>query len=183
MVLQHVERLHAQLAVGGGREIVAVGIDIAGRMDRVRFVHRVPVEPQLLVHQLDVVARNPDGALDVVFFDIQRIAKHDNVAAPHVPVGQNQARCRPGRSVGQLIHQHVVANQQRAHHGSAGDDKSLHQAGGGEQQQDDGDGPFRDESAVHLPRHLLIADPQAAHSACFDSLHSSHCNGLRVGHA
>ncbi len=51
------------------------------------------------------------------------------------------------RRVCQLIHQQVVAHQQRVFHGAGGDDKRLQQIGGSEQQQDDRDAPFGDEAA------------------------------------
>ena len=92
--------------------------------------------------------------------------------------GSNVLRDRSRRRVDQLIHQHVVAHQQRALHGSAGNDEGLHQRGGGEQQQDDGDGPLRDESAPHIPRHLRDSGSKGRlRTRLFLCLHSSHCIG------
>jgi hypothetical protein len=119
------------------------------------------VEHQLLVDDPDAVAGQADGPLHVILLDIHRIAEHDDIAAAHLPIGQdvlgNGARGREG----QLIHQDVIAHQQRGLHGRAGDDEGLHQAGGSEQQQDHGDGPLGNEAAVHFSRNIAVPAPQA----------------------
>ena len=126
---------------------------VGGGVLRVGLVHRLAVQDQLLVHEADVVAGNPDGALHVIFLDVQRIAEHDDVAAAHVAVRQQHGARAVLRSVNQLVHQHVVANQQRALHRSAGNHERLDQRGGREKQQDDGHRPLGDEPAVHVLRH------------------------------
>ena len=134
-------------------EVVAVGVRILLAVDRVGLVHQVAVEHQLLVHQAYMIARDADGALDVIHGDVERIAEHDDVAAPRFPVRQQFAPWA-GRRVYQLIHQNVIADQQRAHHGCARNYERLHQRGGAEEQQDDGYRPLRDESALHICRQL-----------------------------
>ena len=58
----------------------------------------LPVEIDLLVHQLDAVAGNAHHALDEGLFDIDGIAEHDDVAAVHILVGKQMFgdRRRPG---------------------------------------------------------------------------------------
>ena len=53
----------------------------------------------------------------------------------------------PSDAIGQLIHQQMIADQQRVFHGSGGNHEGLNQEGGAEQQQQNGDGPFGDRSA------------------------------------
>ena len=91
----------------------------------------------------------------------ERVAKDDDVAAAHIAVRQHVAPDMPAGRVDQFVHQDVVADQQGAHHGGAGNDEGLDQRGGAEQQQDDGYGPFGDESALHVVGQLGDARPDA----------------------
>ena len=106
------------------------------------------VEDELLVGQADVVAGDPDGALDEGLADIDRVAEDDDVAAADVAIGEEKAGGGAGRRVGELIDQEVIADEEGIFHGAGGDDESLDEAGSAEQQQDDGNGPFGDEAAL-----------------------------------
>ena len=59
----------------------------------------------------------------------------------------------PAGAIGQLVHQQVVADQQRVFHGAGRDDEGLHESRGAEEEKDNGDGPFGDEPAM---RHRLL---------------------------
>ena len=83
----------------------------------------------------------------------------------------------PGRREDQLVHEHVIADQQRVLHRRAGNDEGLHQRRGREEQQDDGHRPLGDEPAMHLAGDLLQAAPAAGRRADFLCGHFSHCNG------
>ena len=48
----------------------------------------VTVEDELLVHQPDTVARNPDRPLHQVFVEIHGVAQDDDIAAAHVAIGE-----------------------------------------------------------------------------------------------
>jgi len=72
--------------------------------------------------------------------------------------GRQVAGNRPRRRVDQLVHQHVIADQQRSHHGGARYDEGLHQRGGGEQQKDD----VTVHSAMKPPLHLVRQFGKAA---------------------
>ena len=61
----------------------------------------------------------------------------------------------PDGRIGQFIHQQMVADEQRVFHRSGGDDEGLNQVRGAEQQQDDGDGPFRNETALRFRRRVI----------------------------
>ena len=68
-------------------------------------------------------------------------------------IGQDVlAEASRGR-VGQLVHQQMIADEQRVFHGSGGNHEGLNQSGGAEQQQQNGDGPFGDGSARWLRLH------------------------------
>ena len=56
----------------------------------------------------------------------------------------------PVGCIGQLVHQQVIADQQRVFHGTGRNHEGLHQRGGAEQQEQDGDGPFGDGPARWL---------------------------------
>ncbi len=88
----------------------------------------------MLVHEADVVAGHADGAFHVILFDIERVAEHDDVTPPHFAIRKQVVEKRPRRRVDQLVHQHVIADQQRGHHGGARYDEGLHQRRRGEQQ-------------------------------------------------
>ena len=135
VVFEHFRGSRPQRHIGRrGGEIVAVEIGVGGGVEGVGLVDGLAVEDEPLVHEVDVVAGHADGALDVILLDIERVAEHDDVAAPHVAIRQQVAGNRPRRRVDQLVHQQVIADQQRPHHGGARYDEGLHQRGGGEQQ-------------------------------------------------
>ena len=62
-------------------------------------------------------------------------------------IGEQVLVIGPARSVGQLVHQQMVADQQRVLHRPGGDDERLYQRRGAEQQQNDGDRPLGDDPA------------------------------------
>jgi len=51
----------------------------------------------------------------------------------------------------------MVADQQRVLHRTRGNHEGLHQVRRAEKQQDDGDGPFRDETALRFRRRVIAA--------------------------
>src|SRR5450755_286901 len=147
VMLQHVLSLIEKVHVEFAGEIVAVRLYIFGLMVDVGLFEFLAVQVDLLVYELDVVARNTHAALHESLANIDRITEHDDVAALDVFVRQKVLGDRAGRGVGQLVHQEVIADEQRILHGACGNHESLDQRGGAEEEQDDGDCPFGDETA------------------------------------
>ena len=116
-------------------------------MVNVRLVELLAVQKYLLVYQSDAIAWNAHAPLHEGLPDVHRISENDDVAAPHVFVGQKMLGKMPGWSVSHFVHQQVISNQQRVLHRARRDHESLHQSGGAEEQQDNGHGPFGDEAA------------------------------------
>ena len=87
--------------------------------------------------------------------DFHRITENDDVAALDFGIRKNMFRNGARGRIGQFIHQQMVADEQRVFHRSGGDDESLHQVRGAEQEQDDGDGPFRNETARRFRRRVI----------------------------
>src|SRR5579872_738048 len=127
------------------------------------------IQEDTLVFHPDVISRNPDHTLDECLPDVDGVAKDDDVASLYVLVGQQVLGEPSGRSVRQLIHEQMVANEQRIFHRSGGDDERLHQRRRTEQQQNDGDGPFSNHAAwnVALPRLFGLLRSLLGHAGLF----------------
>ncbi len=121
-------------------------------MNHVRFGQLHAVAIDLLVDDLDVIAGNAHHALHEGLADVHRIAEHDDIAVAGSLIGQDVLAEAALRCEGKLVHQQMIADQQRVFHGAGGNHEGLNQEGGAEQQQQNGDGPFGDSSARRFLR-------------------------------
>ena len=65
----------------GGREIVAIRIDVVELVHDIWLVEQMAVQEDLLVFEMDTVAGNAHHPLHEGLLDIDRIAENDDVAA------------------------------------------------------------------------------------------------------
>src|SRR5712691_8829166 len=110
--LRHHERIApvqiAAMARGHGRD--GAGPDVG-------LVDEAAVEYDPVVLHLHGVAPDPDDALDEVTALVVRVLEHDDVAVVRLPQpGQVHVRERQLCAVEELVHEDVVADQQRVHH-------------------------------------------------------------------
>ncbi len=119
-------------------------------MNDVGLVHFFPIQPEILVHNLDAVARDADHPLDVVFPRIHGEFEDDDVSPLHRRVGQQMAAERTLGRVSQFVHDHVVADQHGILHRTGWYDKGLQQGCGAEKEQQDGNRPLSHETADAL---------------------------------
>ena len=75
-----------------------------------------PVHAQGLRLGLDPVPRHRDGALDEIAAGIGRVPEDDHVPAREVAVREHAGPRTPVRSVRELVHEHVVAREDRVLH-------------------------------------------------------------------
>src|SRR6202158_5047224 len=110
--------------VGSGKIIAE---HIIGRFQKshVGLIQRLAVDPDLLVHHPQVVPRYPDHAFDKVLLRIHGIVKHDDVAALDLLIG-HEAITQAMPAVNKLVHQQVIADQQRVLHGLGWNLERLH---------------------------------------------------------
>ena len=90
----------------GASQVEAPSLGVAGCPDRigkqevdVRLVERLAVDVDLLVLQLDRLARQADDALDEVALRVLRVLEDDDVAAPD-RIDRQQRVLDPCQSVG-----------------------------------------------------------------------------------
>ena len=74
------------------------------------------IDIDLPIDQPDMVSGDAYDSLHKVQSRIERIVKHDDVAALHLAIGQRPAEKIVGAEV-QLIHQKVIASEKRILHG------------------------------------------------------------------
>ena len=78
-------------------------------MDNVRFLQRLAVHEDLLVDELDPIARQSDAALHVIHGDERGMLEHDDVAALHILIRQQVLAEGVCGRIRQLVHDQVVA--------------------------------------------------------------------------
>ena len=108
------------------------------------------VQKHALVFHADMVVWNPYHAFDKRLPDVDGVAKHDDVAAFDVFVGQQMPGDGSRRCVGQFVNQQVISDQQRVFHRARGNHERLHQGRGAEQKQDDGHRPFGNDATRNI---------------------------------
>src|SRR5207244_13269825 len=85
-----------------------------GTVAHVRLLQRKPIHPYLAFYQANVIPGDAHYAFHKMLAWIYRIVENNNIAAPDLLVGHNPiANASP---VAQLVHQEVVADQQRVFH-------------------------------------------------------------------
>jgi len=96
--------------------------------------HRLAVDVEDAVDDLDPVARQTDEALDVVDLGVRREAEYDDVATLRLTAEDSaleQVRRERQRilriAVGELVDEDVVADQQRRHHRARRNGEGLEQ--------------------------------------------------------
>src|SRR5262249_29263715 len=117
-----------------------IGVDAERRL--VHFVwlrERLAVHDDLLVDDLDMIARKSDDALDIVLRQILRVLEHDDVAAPDVLKRKKCVENRSTRAKRKFVHQQVVADQQVVFHRRRWNLERLDDEGRSKQRQDDRD--------------------------------------------
>ena len=119
VIRQHVaagiQQRQVRLAIG---KIIAERIGIRSLVNHVRLGKFFPVAVYLLVDDLDVIAGNAHYALYEGLADVHRIAEHDDIAVARVLIRQDVLADAARPSVSQLVHQQMIANQQRVLHGA-----------------------------------------------------------------
>src|SRR5258706_11697315 len=70
----------------------------------------------LYIDQLDMIAGNSDDPLHVVFLKVDGMAEHDDVAALHILVRQEEPAEKAFWRICQLVHNEMVAGKQRVVH-------------------------------------------------------------------
>jgi hypothetical protein len=95
----------------------SVGRGIA--MSDVWFDGLQPVHPQGFRLSLDLVPGHGDGALDEIAAGIARVPEDDHVTAREIAVRQDFLPRTPMSSVRKLVHEHIVAGEDRVLHRGA----------------------------------------------------------------
>jgi len=131
-MFEHIQRGGIKTNVGFAREVIPIRINVVRLVVLIRLLQGLAVKVHLLVHDPQAVAGNPDNALDEGLLDVDRVTEDNDVAALDRFIGQQILAHRAGGGVTQLVHQEVIADQQRVLHRAGGDDERLHQRGGAE---------------------------------------------------
>ena len=97
--------------------------------------------------EANAIAGQADDAFDVSLADIFRVEEGHDIAALQLAIGQDVGAEGPGLGESHAVHQHVVADAERAFHGAGGDHVGLHEGGGDEEIDAEGDRPFGDEAS------------------------------------
>src|SRR5271156_1244612 len=117
---------------------------------RVRFLQRSPIDEDLPVHDLDVVARQTDHPLDQVRRVRHRRVEHDDLLAVRLaPQRHLQPGERDSRIVTRAADDQVVAYQNSILHRAAGNHSRLHHRG------------FQQKERHHHPKPRQHLAPQA----------------------
>ncbi len=99
------------------RKVVVQGvIRGAGIVNDIGLRQRSPVDEYLLVDQLQTISRQADDALHEMLVIGIGVLENNDVAAFQLPVRQHFFVPGPGSAENKLVHQQVVADQQRAFH-------------------------------------------------------------------
>ena len=72
-----------------------------------------------------MIARDADHSLHERILNIDGVTEHDDIAAVHVLVGKDMLGDRPAGCIRQLIHEQMIANEERVFHGAGRDHKCL----------------------------------------------------------
>ena len=142
VLLRHDERAEVVPPACFAIEVAAIGksaVDVPARGVAGVFDDGA-VDPELLVYDLDLVAGEPDTALDEIRGRALWRAEDHDVAAAHVPRGRQLTFSRRGGEPEQVsIDEEMVADQEGVLHRTARDVEGLDQEGVGETQKDAGD--------------------------------------------
>ena len=87
-------------------------------MHDVGLIQKLSIDENALIHKLEVVAGQADDALHVVGVILIGIFEDDDVAALQRAIRKNFFIPRAVPAENKFVHQQVVANQERALHGS-----------------------------------------------------------------
>src|SRR5271170_5982755 len=119
---------------GDGGKVVAIGVEgvlgivVGGGHAGVGLVLCDTVDVDDAVAEMNAVAGNADGAFDEEEVRLAGFEEDDDVAAADVAIeGEGCPFC--GRGEGDAIHQDVVADEQRLHHGGGGNLEVLEDEG------------------------------------------------------
>src|SRR3984893_7464550 len=129
-VLHQLAQLQPPLGFQAGRNIHArkiVAEHIISRLSEadIGLLQTCPIDPYLLIHQAQPVTRHADYPFDEMLRRVNRIVKHNNVATTDLPVRHYVVR-RATTAVSELIHQQVIAGEERVFHRLGGNLESLH---------------------------------------------------------
>ncbi len=136
------------------RGFAAVGVAAVRVLDRACAVGELgvgldelpAVHEHLAATDLDPVTGRPDDPLDEISLLVLRVLEHDDVApvrvpeARHAPVGERQLGAEE-----ELVHEDVIADEQRVHHRTRRDREGLDHEGTDDEGQED-----RDPDRLHV---------------------------------
>ena len=102
---------------GGHREVVVQRIiEGGGIVHDIWLWQRLSVDEHLLVDKLQMIPRQADHSFHVMLMFSIRVFENNDVAAFQLTIGQHFFIPSPGPAENKLVHQQVVADEQRAFH-------------------------------------------------------------------
>ncbi len=116
-------------------------------MLRVGFDQTAAVPDDLLMVEMNAIAGQANDTFDVSLADIFRVEEGHDIAMLQLAIGQDVGAEGTGLSESHAVHQHVVADTERAFHRAGGNHVGLHQGRGDEEIDAEGDRPFGDEAS------------------------------------
>src|SRR5690348_15554528 len=100
-----------------GREVITIKVEIRKAVDDVLFLKRISVEINHCVAQVNAIPRKADDAFYKILRRIDRIVKHDNVAALNGPVREKLSQDSSSGAEVELICQNEVPDEKGVFHG------------------------------------------------------------------